>query len=132
VERRLPSASFDCTRCGACCVANFDSDVYVHLTDQDLDLLDQGGFTRMALPVHRNGAVLIYDEDFHALQTKVVKRRRDGWEFTVCKAFKGTVGGLCSCGIYDYRPEACRAFKPGSSDCVDARIEAGLTARPVA
>lgn len=41
-----------------------------------------------------------------------------------CKALEGEVCASVRCRIYDRRPEACRAFPPGSPGCLDARAVA--------
>jgi Fe-S-cluster containining protein len=44
-----------------------------------------------------------------------------------CVALTGKVGCNVGCSIYHNRPNACRAFVPGSTLCLEAREAAGLT-----
>lgn len=48
----------------------------------------------------------------------------------VCVALRGTIGGIVSCKIYDVRPDVCRTFARGGSECLWAREEAGLSLVP--
>jgi Fe-S-cluster containining protein len=50
----------------------------------------------------------------------------------VCAAFAGTSGTACSCSVYQARPEACRAFEPGTLKRMAVRFEAGLGSDPLA
>jgi hypothetical protein len=38
-----------------------------------------------------------------------------------CAALQGEVGVATSCGIYDVRPDVCRACLPGDDACLTAR-----------
>jgi Fe-S-cluster containining protein len=44
-----------------------------------------------------------------------------------CVALTGKVGCDVKCSIYNNRPNACRAFVPGSTLCLEARSAAGIT-----
>jgi Fe-S-cluster containining protein len=44
-----------------------------------------------------------------------------------CVALTGKVGCDVGCSIYNNRPNACRAFVPGSQLCLEARSAAGIT-----
>lgn len=108
----------DCTRCGACCVSNWDLETYVGVSEKDQDRL---------LP--------IFDEEE---LDRLVGHRHDRWQASLrtkenvqghitCIALDGRVGECVSCSIYESRPDACRHFKSGSLECRAAREEAGLT-----
>jgi uncharacterized protein len=38
-----------------------------------------------------------------------------------CSALIGEVGQSTSCGVYDHRPDVCRACEPGDDACSIAR-----------
>ena len=38
-----------------------------------------------------------------------------------CVHLDGVIGQACRCAIYEHRPQVCRAFQPGSYDCLDLR-----------
>ena len=81
----------DCERCGACC--SFDSPTFVPLNEEDVERLG----TLDVIEMHegrphmgsRNGKCIALDE----------------------------TNGLSQCSIYDERPELCRDFHQGSSEC---------------
>jgi Fe-S-cluster containining protein len=43
-----------------------------------------------------------------------------------CPELRGAVGIATSCAIYATRPAICRLFEPGSVECKQARVNAGL------
>jgi uncharacterized protein len=43
-----------------------------------------------------------------------------------CSALSGEVGKHTACGIYDVRPDVCRACMPSGDDCLMARKAHGL------
>lgn len=43
-----------------------------------------------------------------------------------CVALDGEVGIETACGIYEVRPEVCRACQPGDEECLTARRHHGL------
>jgi len=112
---------FDCQSCGACCVANFDTESYVHMTERDVDQFEKDGLDvqELAILSSQSLPLLVWDEDLWSLRTKVVHEL--GYELTVCVLLKGVLGAACRCQAYDSRPQACRDFKPGSEDCLEAR-----------
>ena len=109
----------DCTRCGACCVSTWDSPTYVNLTDEDRSRLE----AHLAASTVRK-YVGFEDEPRNDYLSLTTKENRQG--HVVCVALRGSVGGRCSCSIYEIRPKACRDFRQGSVSCVEAREEAGL------
>jgi uncharacterized protein len=44
-----------------------------------------------------------------------------------CSALMGAVGTSTSCGIYEVRPDVCRACEPGDEACAMARQKFGLS-----
>ena len=44
-----------------------------------------------------------------------------------CTALSGEVGKHTACGIYEIRPDVCRACMPGGDDCLMARKAHGMT-----
>jgi Fe-S-cluster containining protein len=96
----LPNAP-DCRTCGACRGPDEDQVCFVDLTEADVQRVSR---SYRARHVHWSG-------DHAALTTK---RGNSG---CVCVALVGGVGRRVRCAIYERRPAACRAFRPGSRDC---------------
>lgn len=108
---------YDCRQCGACCVPTLDFECYVDLEEGDVERLSAHYRRRNLINTTR----CRWEEPKYSLATR---REEDGT--TPCIAFCGSVGGHCSCRIYDRRPSICHAFRPGSAECKDARYEHGL------
>ena len=94
---------YDCVKCGACCVNQFNIPIlveHVPLIDQRLKeyLIDS--------PFQPGGYSL----------KQVGNSRR-------CIALEGTVGECVNCKAYEFRPPVCRNFTPGSDLCKKARRE---------
>ena len=100
----------DCRSCGACCGPPYVADQYIDLTDADVARLST--HYKRAHVKRRPAA---------ALATKCTN---DG---VVCVALRGYLGVNVSCAIYERRPDACRAFRPGSRTCLRLRAAVGLT-----
>ena len=90
------SVHLDCRKCGACCST---WEVFVQIDEV---------FKHPTVKVRRWDA-LPHD--------KGTKR---------CGYLDGRVGACVSCTIYEDRPETCRGFAVGSSQCLDARKKHGL------
>ncbi len=92
---------FDCTRCGACCIADTTGarEGYVDLTARDL---------RRVPEPYRSAALRM-------TWPQMPVRKLSG--AMACAALEGTLGAHATCAIYDARPRACRAFRPGSRAC---------------
>jgi Fe-S-cluster containining protein len=101
---------YDCTKCGACCVADYDSPDYVHLLDQDLERLTD-----------TEREQLVYVEQTFGQPQSSMKTCYDARENCRCIALKGVVGEQVSCSIYERRPNVCRNFTAGDSICDYAR-----------
>ena len=96
----LPSGGFDCKACGACC--SFSADWPRFSTEDEADL--------GLIPAK------YVSEDESGMRCDGVR----------CTALAGKVGESTSCGIYDIRPDVCRACVPGGDDCGMARQAHGL------
>ena len=90
-----PSHGFDCQACGACC--SFSSEWPRFSTEDEIQL-------------NRIPAIYIRGDESGM--------RCDGAR---CSALIGEVGKATSCGIYDIRPDVCRACMPGDDECIMAR-----------
>src|SRR5262249_23992743 len=101
----------DCRRCAACCAAELRLPFYVGVTPIDVARLSPRWRERNLA----RGSILT---------------NLDGTGRCVCVALRGTVGRRASSGIYERRPEACRALSPGSDECRKARRQAGLGLGP--
>jgi Fe-S-cluster containining protein len=95
-----PFASFDCQACGACCSYSSQWPRFSMEDDAQLD----------RIPPKYVSA----DE---------TGMRCDGVR---CAALSGEIGKATSCGIYELRPDVCRACMPGGDDCLMARQAHGL------
>ena len=96
----VSSPTFDCTSCGACCFGGHDR--YVALLPEDRG---------RAIP-----ASATHDVD---------GRRFLAMTCGHCAQLTLTAAGETLCAIYDHRPEACRAFRAGSFECIKARQRRG-------
>ena len=92
--------SYDCQSCGACCSYSADWPRFSTEDDAALALIPQ----------------------------KLVARDESGMrcEGVRCAALVGEVGRFTACGIYEVRPEVCRACRPGDAECLMARRAVGL------
>jgi Fe-S-cluster containining protein len=105
--------TYDCQDCGACCVKpdSCEGSEYVYLSKDEAK-----GIKRLGL------SVIQVSGDSH-LGTRL---HAGVGGMAICVAFKGEVGGSCSCSIYQDRPRACRRFEVGSRPCRWSRRAAGL------
>lgn len=102
--------NYDCTRCGACCVSDFDAVDYVHISTEDAEPLYADDLEH-----------LIYVERKFGAQQLSMKTAYDSRGNCRCIALDGKVGEEVSCSIYDIRPSVCRKFQPGTDVCDYAR-----------
>ncbi len=93
-------AAFDCQSCGACCAYSADWPRFSTEEDEQLDRIP---------------------EKFVAADLSGM--RCDGVR---CSALVGEVGKHTACGIYELRPDVCRACMPGDDACLMARAAHGL------
>lgn len=109
------TTDLDCVTCGACCIADYDDDDYVHLTEDDLEQLTERDRRLLVVtPRDRGGS----GEWIKFLALRTTHDRRGNCR---CKALRGTIGLRVSCSIYERRPIACQRFKPASTVCLAAR-----------
>jgi Fe-S-cluster containining protein len=80
-------------------------------------MLDAQDLERLSVHYRRHNVVDIGSASVPSLHL-VETPHADGW---ACVAFRGRVGGPCSCHIYVNRPVVCREFKYGSDRCLEAR-----------
>lgn len=100
LEQGAGAALFDCQACGACCSYSAEWPRFSTEDDAQLDRIPQ--------------KFVAADES---------GMRCDGVR---CSALSGEVGKHTACGIYDVRPDVCRACMPGGDDCLMAREAHGL------
>lgn len=91
---------FDCQSCGACCSYSAEWPRFSTEDDAQLDRIPQ-----KHVAADESGM------------------RCDGVR---CSALSGEVGKHTACGIYELRPDVCRACMPGGDDCLMARRAHGL------
>lgn len=113
---------FNCRKCGACCIPSTETDLYATLEENETVRLERAGKAHLFGTANRSLPVLVWAEEYFAMRTKTIKQ--GGFDVTVCAAFEGEIGKKCSCSVYGIRPEVCRAFRPGSKECLGAREEA--------
>jgi len=101
---------YDCVRCGACCISDFDAIDYVQVTEEDRAPLTE-----------EEQDFYIHVEDDYGKPCTSMKTAYDSRGNCRCKALEGVVGRRVSCGIYDRRPSVCRKFEPGTDVCDYAR-----------
>jgi Fe-S-cluster containining protein len=106
-ELPVRTLELDCIACTACC-----HDSQVLLDEADLERFRAGGRPELAKPPfvrrHRDGRIM--------LRLLSVPDPRPG-RSTRCRE----LGGDGRCGIYELRPDNCRAFVRGSEACLAAR-----------
>lgn len=106
-------SEFDCTKCGACCVAEHATD-FVPLTALD----------RKRLPTKYKKKVV--DNDIDTTAPYRLPNKQVG-EFVGCTALKGKVGRDARCDVYSQRPDHCRyAITKGDEACLAARKRLGV------
>lgn len=97
----MPPQTFDCTTCGACCLSAHER--YVALLPED-----------RARPIPPGAVREIEGRRY---------MRMEGLETGCgrCASLAATPDGRLICSVYDLRPEACRAFRAGSFECLRTR-----------
>ncbi|RWC38164.1 YkgJ family cysteine cluster protein [Mesorhizobium sp.] len=94
------TALFDCQGCGACCSYSADWPRFSTEDDAQLDRIPE----KYVAP------------DLSGMRCEGAR----------CSALSGEVGKSTGCGIYDLRPDVCRACMPGDEECLMARRAHGL------
>lgn len=111
---------YDCQNCGACCVNDVEFAIHPSVTKRDVSRLSDYYRRNHVLDSFGNNV----DDPSEGLDVGLrMIKGKDGF---ACVAFRGQVGGPCSCFIYDRRPEICQKFKPGGVECKYAREVEGL------
>jgi Fe-S-cluster containining protein len=91
---------FDCQSCGACCSYSAEWPRFSTEDDAQLDRIP---------------------EEYIAANLSGMR-----CEGVRCSALCGEIGKSTGCGIYELRPDVCRACMPGDDDCLMARRAHGL------
>jgi len=105
-----------CQSCGACCVAEWEGqEVYADVEPAEV--------RRIPHPL-RNLLVGNHTKDWGF--SRYATRTKEAHGRTVCAALRGEAGQSTACIIYASRPAVCADFKPGSTECLDAREAVGL------
>jgi Fe-S-cluster containining protein len=99
----VSSPTFDCTACGACCFGGHDR--YIAILPMDRDR-----------PIPETAT--------HEIEGRRYMKMACGH----CAQLTITPEGQTLCAIYADRPEACRAFRAGSFECLKARQHRGAEA----
>lgn len=93
-------AIFDCQSCGACCSYSAEWPRFSMEDDAQLDRIPEK----------------FVSADLSGMRCEGVR----------CTALTGEVGKHTACGIYEIRPDVCRACMPGGDDCLMARAAHGM------
>jgi Fe-S-cluster containining protein len=99
----MSPSEIDCTSCGACCFGAHER--YVALLPED-----RGRAVPIIAVAEVDGRRFLRMQDGH------------------CAKLHLSDGARLVCGIYEHRPEACRAFRAGSFECGRARHHRGMLA----
>jgi Fe-S-cluster containining protein len=110
----MNETTYDCRRCGACCVhlGSNDGNAYVYLDREEVRRMRRLGLR-----------VVDAARGAHCLAS-APRQGVDGC--LACVAFEGQLGGRCGCSVYEDRPSVCREFEVGSDLCHEARKRARL------
>lgn len=109
--------SFDCERCGACCVNPLENRAEGYI--DYVMVLPREALLRH--PRHVERYVRTNDGGEQHLKLDAGQR---------CVALKGTLGRKVRCEIYALRPAPCRRVQPGDAQCLRARGEFGVVDAP--
>ena len=96
----MPDVSFDCVSCGACCFSRNPRYLELLPWDAARSLPETSLFTE-------EGRTFLRFDCGHCIHLDLSN-------------------GKAACGVYEDRPEACRAFRAGSFECVKARRANGV------
>ncbi len=91
-----PATPADCRTCGACCSFSSEWPRFTLEDDADLDLIPPAFVNEAG-----SGMRCVGDR---------------------CSALIGEIGVSTACGIYNRRPDVCRACQPGDDACRMARL----------
>lgn len=101
----MSDSSFDCVSCGACCFSNNPKYLPLLNWDAGRKLPEESLF-------REGGATYVRFDCGHCTHLQLDE-------------------GKAVCGVYEDRPEACRAFRAGSFECVKARRANGIMGEKV-
>ena len=122
-------AKIDCTKCGICCVSQYEQDSYC-------DISSEKEFSRLGKKNKRYviflNAISMFEQSIGCnkltcavIKTKTTKQKSGplkGVKLCACTFLKGTVLEDCRCAVYENRPDICRnVVKPGDNYCLKAR-----------
>ena len=96
----MSDPSFDCVSCGACCFSRNPRYLQLLPWDTSRNLPPESHFTE-------DGRTYVKFDCGHCVHLDLSN-------------------GKAVCQVYDARPEACRAFRAGSFECVKARRANGI------
>jgi Fe-S-cluster containining protein len=105
---------FDCQSCGACCCNTDENRAEAYV--------DYVQITRRT-PLTQHPRLLRKLTVVNAQGERHMRLRGSEQR---CVALEGKLGRHVSCSIYELRPSACRAVKPGSRECRRDRRERGI------
>lgn len=106
----MAEKSYDCCKCGACCIVGLDV------------LLTLGESSYFETRADLVQLTVLYQGRFHPAPRFM--RQVEGGR---CAALEGELRN-CRCTIYGERPSLCREFEAGSEDCLAARQKLGFDA----
>ena len=121
MKRKAPP---DCRKCGACCVSQYDQDVFCDVDEKDIARLSPRLVRKHVKTSSMFDVFVSGDSDaaFRATWREQRAGALKGCRLCACVFLRGSVLHRTSCRIYDKRPDICRkAFKPGDRACLDTR-----------
>ena len=101
--------TFDCQKCGACCLS-FD---VVLLSQAECDAYERNPRLLSLTVIHPVGGA----------QWRFMARTQETGQ---CMALGGKLGD-CGCTIYEDRPDLCRKFPSGGPECIEVRKKFGMS-----
>lgn len=115
----IDSPMLDCESCGACCsygvpylAASEAYRYYVEVTKGDHDRLEAAGKVRL----------IVLNENPRELAHGHMRMTKPNREIpSQCAALEGEIAKMVTCSIYKDRPNVCRDFEVGSTECLRAR-----------
>ena len=104
---------YDCLSCGACCttVAGGHLEPFISLPE----FVDY----KCSMPGIKH-AIIWRKSGYGTFKLKQTK-----FSYRQCWFLSGPLGD-CHCAIHPIRPDACKEFEPGCTECKDARRAIGL------
>lgn len=115
-----------CTKCGVCCLAYNEQDVFCNLLEEDLPKIPKRycHFVRYENIVFGPVCRELYGANRYppmALATKTLKPKSGplkGFTLCACALLRGVPLEKVWCAIYEHRPHVCHeAVEPGDASC---------------